>query len=115
LSPHYPAQVAIDGYGAAGFVFAGMAHRGAILALPSGIHAWDGQSFAAVFAERALIDLLLIGTGPSLLRPSRPALAALAEAGLAADAMATPSAIATYNLLLGERRRVAAALLPATP
>jgi uncharacterized protein len=40
--------------------------------------------------------------------------AALRAAGIRVDSMGTGAAISTYNILLGERRRVAAALL-ATP
>ncbi|WP_204321082.1 MTH938/NDUFAF3 family protein, partial [Klebsiella aerogenes] len=61
----------IDAYGRGGFRFAEMSHRGSILALPSGIHAWEvashrdftPEAFVKVVAERAAIDVLLIGAG----------------------------------------------------
>lgn len=118
MTAHFPGQVPVDGYGRGGFTFAGMSHRGSILALPSGIYAWACASpglvpedFAAVLAERAAIDLLLIGMGADMARPPIAVRQALAAAGLMFDPMATGHAIATYNLLLGERRRVAAALI----
>ena len=118
MTAHFPGQVTVDGYGAGGFSFAGMSHRGSILALPSGIHGWSPdpsllteEDFAAVLAERAAIDLLVIGMGAGMARPPRAVRAALEAAGLMIDPMATGHAIATYNLLLGEKRRVAAALL----
>ena len=43
--------------------------------------------------------------------PPRPVRDAFAAAGLMYDAMATGHAVAPYNLLLEERRRVAAALI----
>ena len=43
-----------------------------------------------------------------------PQVARLRAAGIRVDSMGTGAAISTYNILLGERRRVAAALL-ATP
>ena len=45
MSPRYdgflPGQPIIEGYRSGGFHFAGMSHRGSILALPSGIHIWN--------------------------------------------------------------------------
>ena len=119
MTAHFPGQVPVDGYGAGGFRFAGMSHRGAILALPSGIYGWNAgpaaltpADFAAVLAERERIDLLIIGMGREMARLPRPVREALEATGLMADTMATGHAIATYNLLLEERRRVAAAFFP---
>ena len=36
-----PRKHDIEGYGSYGFRFGGLSHRGSILALPSGIYAWD--------------------------------------------------------------------------
>jgi uncharacterized protein len=48
------------------------------------------------------------------MQPVRPALRqALRQAGIVVDAMDTGAACRTYNVLLAEERRVAAALLPA--
>ncbi len=118
MTAYFPEQVPVDGYGAGGFTFARMSHRGSILALPSGIHGWgidplnvSPADFAPVFAERERIDILLIGTGLEMLRLPRPVREAIAQCGIMADAMATGHAISTYNLLLAEKRRVAAALI----
>ena len=118
MTAHFPGTAPIDGYGAGGFSFAQMSHKGSILALPSGIYAWAPNpaalsvaDFAMVLAERAAIDLLIIGMGPVMARPPRPVREALEATGLMIDPMATGHAIATYNLLLGEKRRVAAALI----
>ncbi|MBM3520376.1 MAG: hypothetical protein FJX63_06380 [Alphaproteobacteria bacterium] len=115
----YPGQVPIDGYGAGLFHFAGMAHHGAILALPSGIYDWSPSEpepaiadFTQLFAEASAIDIVLLGTGGSLRLRTASLRQAFAERSLSLDAMASPAALSTYNLLLAERRRVAAALLP---
>jgi uncharacterized protein len=114
-----PGRHPIESYGAGGFRFAGMSHRGSILALPSGVRAWEVTSpgefsveaFAPVLAEAATIDVLLIGTGlnpaplPDALRWR------LKDAGIGVDAMQTGAAARTYNILLAENRKVAAALL----
>ena len=118
MTAHYPGQAAIDTYGAGGFGFAGMSHRGSIMALPSGIYAWSvnpqaltAADFAMAITEKAAIDLFIIGMGPEMARPPRPVRAALEAAGLMYDPMATGHAVSTYNLLLEEKRRVAAAFI----
>ena len=119
----YPYQAPIDAYGNGGFRFAGMSHKGAILCLPSGIKAWpvsvSGKNaahltpgdFAAVFADGGEIDVVLLGTGAAHVMPSPEVRAAFAEAGIGLEPMTTGSAARTYNILLGEKRKVAAALL----
>jgi uncharacterized protein len=117
--PHYPRAAQIEAYGAGGFRFAGMSHRGSILALPSGIWAWpprapaeiDEASLTRAFDEKAAIDFLLIGSGrdPALL--AEPVRRRLRDAGLAFDTMPTRAAASTYNVLFAEGRRVAAALI----
>ena len=55
--------------------------------------------------------MLIIGTGEALAPLPRDVRAALNAAGVRADVMATHHAVPTYNILLGERRKVAAALI----
>jgi uncharacterized protein len=96
-----------------------MSHRGSILCLPSGIHGWEPADpaaftvgdFARVIDEAAEIDILLVGCGAELRLLPAPLRAALREAGIAAEPMSTGSAVRTYNVLLAEERRVAAALV----
>ncbi|WP_298428249.1 Mth938-like domain-containing protein [Rhodoblastus sp.] len=117
-----PGQYTIDGYGGGGFQFAGMSHRGSILALPDGIRAFapttfaevDEASLAPLFAlPRGAVELMLFGCGPSL-QPIPPRLReSLREAGIRCDPMYTGAACQTYNILLGERRPVGAALIAA--
>lgn len=118
MTAHYPGRAVIETYGAGGFGFAGMSHRGSILALPSGIYAWTidplaltPADFSMVITEKAEIVLFLIGMGPEMARPPKPVRAALEAAGIMYDPMATGHAVSTYNLLLEEKRRVAAALI----
>jgi uncharacterized protein len=117
LSAFLPGQRPIDAYGNGGFRFADMSHQGSLLALPSGMHEWrPGQpltvkDFATVLAERERIELLLLGTGNDIVRPQKSVRNALAEAGIGLEVMDTGAAVRTYNILLGERRRAAAALL----
>lgn len=115
-----PGRHPIEGYGEGGFRFAGMSHRGSILALPSGIRAWDAagakdisvDSLAPVFAEApGLIEHLLVGTGANLVPIERSLRERLRAAGIRAEPMATAAAARTYSVLLAEDRRVAAALI----
>ena len=96
-----------------------MSHRGSILALPSGISAWaptaaqalTADDFEAVVDESADIELLLVGTGKDVVPLAEPVRWRLREAGLRLDVMQTGAAARTYNILLGENRAVAAALI----
>lgn len=114
-----PGRFAIDAYGRGGFRFAEMSHRGSILALPSGIHAWPvstpaeitPEAIAKVVAERVGIDVLLLGTGPAPFQVDDAIRWLLRDAGIGLDVMATGAAARTYNIMLGENRKVAAALL----
>lgn len=117
---YLPGRHVIEGYGAGGFRFAGMSHRGSILALPSAIRAWEAAlpqdisiaSLQPVFdAPQGAIDHLLIGTGVALLPLDRTLRARLQSIGITAEPMATGAAARTYSILVGEGRRVAAALL----
>ena len=117
-----PGQYAIDGYGAGGFRFAEMSHQGSILALPSGMHAWpivqfDGlpvEAFDKVFAEADQIELFLFGCGQEMRIASAAIKQAFAAHGIAFDSMPTAAAARTYNVLVAERRRVAAGLIAVT-
>ena len=70
------------------------------------------ESLAQVLdASHGSIDLLLVGTGLDLVPVPEPLRRRLKAAGIVAEPMATGAAARTYNILLGENRRVAAALL----
>lgn len=115
----YPYQATIDAYGNGGFRFAEMSHRGSILCLPSGIYSWDITDaadielrvFEQVLAEKDRIDVFLLGTGKRQVFPSPGLRSSFAQAGLGIEPMDTGAACRTYNVLLAEHRRVAAALI----
>jgi len=116
---HLPTQAAIEAYGNGGFRFGGMSHKGSILCLPTGIWEWpvteiaevDADSLADVLALGRAISLLLLGTGPTLVAPSRALRDACQQANLWLEPMDTGAAARTYNVLLAEGRPVAAALI----
>lgn len=120
MSPaHYPGRALIDAYGNGGFRFADMSHRGSILCLPSGVYAWAAANpaeltlaaFQPVLAEANELQILLLGTGPTQIFPPRALRGLLEAAGFGVEPMTTGAAARTYNVLLGEGRRVGAALL----
>ena len=118
-TPHFPRSAPIDGYGNGGFAFAGMSHRGSLLCLPDAIWTWqvtrpaeiDEYSLARVFKAANAIDTLIVGTGTEVWVPPQGLREALRAVRVVLDAMQTGPAIRTYNVMLGERRRVAAALI----
>jgi uncharacterized protein len=117
--PHLPRRVPIEGYGKGGFRFGDMSHRGSLLCLPSGLWAWPvaradditDQSLQPVFAEASDIGLFLLGVGrerwvmPDALADRFRALK------INVETTRTGSAVSTYNILLGEGRRVAAGFI----
>ena len=118
-APHLPRQALIDAHGSGGFRFAGLSHRGSLLCLPDGIWAWpvtrpeqiDETSLRRVIEKAAIIDTLIIGTGNEVWLPPSWLRDRLRKASVVIDAMQTGPAIRTYNIMMGERRRVAAALI----
>lgn len=115
----YPQQVQIDAYGNGGFRFAGMSHRGSLLCLPSGMHAWpvaavDGltlDSLQPVMDAAEDLDVLLIGLGAEIVGLDPAIRAALKAQNVIVEAIATGGAVRTYNVLLAEDRAVGAALI----
>lgn len=118
-APHLPRSAPIEAYGNGGFRFDEMSHRGSLLCLPDSMWAWpvtspqqiDRYSLERVFEKANSIDTLLIGTGNDVWLPPNDLREALRRLHVGIDAMQTGPAIRTYNIMLGERRRVAAALI----
>ena len=118
-APHLPRSAPIEAYGKGGFAFADMSHRGSLLCLPDAIWAWpvtrpeeiDEYSLARVFAAANAIDTLIVGTGTEVWLPPTRFATPCARCSVVLDAMQTGPAIRTYNIMMGERRRVAAALI----
>ncbi|MXW86364.1 MAG: hypothetical protein F4Z55_10850, partial [Boseongicola sp. SB0667_bin_21] len=80
---------------------------------PSGITAWAGlDDCDSLLGAAGRIDVLLVGTGPELERLPEEFGDRLSAANIGVEAMASPQACRTYNILLGEGRRVGLALLP---
>ncbi|HYA72687.1 MAG TPA: Mth938-like domain-containing protein [Roseiarcus sp.] len=125
LEGYVPGRHAIEAYGAGGFRFAGLSHVGSILATPKGVRAVaiaapddiDAAALAPLLAELAAepgsIEFVVIGTGARTAPLAPAAKERLRAAGLRFEAMATGPAARVYNVMMDERRRVAALLIAA--
>jgi len=119
VTPIIPAgRQVIERYGRSGFRVTGVAYAGSILVFPDRTSDWSVTAMGEVTAEalqpvmqRGGVEILLLGCGPRM-APVPPALRqALRSAGIVVDAMDTGAACRTYNVLMAEERRVAAALI----
>jgi len=73
---------------------------------------WSSEAFEIFSVVSPKPELLLLGTGKSLLLPPPSIREYLRKAGISMDVMDTRNACSTFNLLSEEGRKVAAALLP---
>ena len=109
----YGAALAIEGYGPGFFRVGTHVLRGASLVTPWDAGPWGGlDDLAAPLALAGKIDVLLLGLGAEVAIVPRSLREALEAAGIGVEPMTSPAACRTYNVLLGEGRRIAAALLP---
>ncbi len=106
----------IRSYAPGQFTVSGVVLQGAIIVFPDHVATWG---FAGQVRDLTVsdfkgvegVDILLVGCGtegaflPELRR-------ALKEAGITTEFMDTGAACRTYNVLMAEGRRVAAALIP---
>ena len=102
-----------------GFTIAGVRHEGSVLVLPERTLPWPVRALDAVTLEslarssrpRPALDLLVLGCGAAFGQPAADLRAALRARGIVIEAMDTRAACRTFNVLLAEDRRVAAALI----
>lgn len=109
----YSEATPIEGYGPGFFRIAGQAIEGPICVTASGAQSWGGYDDDKVLISLAeTVDVLFIGTGAETTHIPASLRDQLDEVGIGVEAMNSPAACRTYNVLLSEGRRVAAALLP---
>ena len=122
VTPLIPAdRKVIDTYGPGLFRISNEVYRHPVLVFPDRVEPWavsaweevTAASLAPVSDYRPAIEFLLIGSGPRMQLLLSAKRRDMQAAGLRADVMDTGAACRTYNVLLSEGRRVAAALLPA--
>jgi uncharacterized protein len=114
----------IDSYGEGGFRISGRRVEGSVIVFPGKVIAWTvsvtgeigAGSLEAVSAagKAGTIELLLVGTGPRMVQIDRTLRQSLRADGVVVEVMDTGAACRTYNVLMAEGRRVAAALIAVT-
>ena len=109
----------IERYAPSGFRVSGVIYHGPVLVFPDLTVAWDAASARDVTRETLApviehggVQILLLGLGRSTSGVPAALRTALRTAGIALEAMDTGAACRTYNVLVAEDRRVAAALIP---
>lgn len=106
----------IAGYGPGFFRVGGHVLRGACLITPWDAGLWGGLADTETPLSLAgRIDVLFLGMGAEIAHAPKEFVAALDAAGIGVEVMSSPAACRTYNVLLSEGRRIAAALLPVSP
>jgi uncharacterized protein len=108
----------VTGYGAGHVVVNGTRFERSMIVLPDRvIEEWGPQANGSLDSDAVSrltalgVDIVLIGTGERLDFPQPSVLRPLIEAGIGFEVMDTPAACRTYNILMGEERKVAAALI----
>ncbi len=108
------AQV-IQSYGPDGFRIGNATYDTPVLVTPTEVFPWSGEltleALAPILTATPLAEVLLIGTGArhTMLPPALRSALKARELGI--DTMDTGAACRTFNILLGEGRRVATALM----
>ncbi|AFO91586.1 hypothetical protein D1822_09140 [Phaeobacter inhibens] len=108
----YTDALPIDGYGPGFFRVGGEVHQGHILTGATGTTGWGGYEDAdPLLALVGEVDVLFIGTGAEVAHIPASLRQQLEGAGIGVEAMNSPAACRTYNVLLSEGRRIALAAL----
>lgn len=105
------------GYGPGYVMVNNVRHEKNIIVLPERLMQWDVAAFEALngrdfeYLANLAPEIVLLGTGSDLRFPHPSLSQSLANARIGLEVMNTPAACRTYNILMAEGRKVAAALL----
>ena len=109
----------IQAYGADGFKISGDFYGGNVIVTIDQIVGWpaadfeslNAESFSQILPLKDVLDVIFIGTGKTFRMPPRELRDAWRDQGLRIEPMDTGAACRTYNVLMADGRRVAAALI----
>ncbi|MBK1668361.1 hypothetical protein CKO28_09975 [Rhodovibrio sodomensis] len=109
----------VQSYGDGRFTISGQSYAGSVLVFADRVVAWPVGSFEEVTPEslqavtdpEADIGVLLLGCGQRMQLVTSALRDPVREAGVVIEPMDTGAAARTFNVLMMEERRVAAALL----
>src|SRR4051812_41655990 len=88
-----------------------------LIVMPEKLLDWPVEGFDRLSRESFILlesekpEIILLGTGPKQRFPHPSLTAPLAQAGIGVEVMDLKAACRTYNILVAEERKVAAALL----
>jgi len=109
----------IESYGAGRFRVSGVEHSGSVLVFQDRTVPWSvagmddlaADSFASIIAAEPSVEILVLGCGKTLQFLTPDLRSVLRDHAIGCDVMDTGAACRTYNILIAEERRVAAALI----
>jgi uncharacterized protein len=108
----------IQAYREGGFTIAGARHEGSVLVFPDRTLPWEVGDLPALTLESlgpitaaAEVEILILGCGARFALPAPELRQTLRAHGIVIESMDTRAACRTFNVLLAEDRRVAAALI----
>jgi uncharacterized protein len=107
----------VQSYGDGRFTISGQSYEGSVLVFPDRVVSWPVTSFEEITPESlqpvtdADVGVLLLGCGQRMQLVTKALRDPVREAGVVIEPMDTGAAARTFNVLLMEERRVAAALL----
>lgn len=118
-STDFNASHNIQRYGDGKFGIADEVYAGSVIVFADHAQLWPADvsgsisidDLTAIIERSDDIDLLILGCGEHFTPPPKDLRAALKDHGIALEWMDTGAACRTYNVLLSEARRVAAALI----
>lgn len=109
----------VTSYGDGGFRFGEETVTGSVLLFPESVYSWNvtstdditPDSFSRVIEKADEIEILLLGMGTRLTPVPLAWRQTLRAQGIVIEPMDTGAACRTYNVLVSEARRVAAAMI----
>ncbi|MFQ6018002.1 MAG: Mth938-like domain-containing protein [Kiloniellaceae bacterium] len=120
ITPASPAgRQIVESYGQRRFRVSGTLYEGSVLVFPERTLAWTVgrieeltlESLDPLLDAAGELELLLIGCGPRMAQVPGALREGLRARGLVVEPMDTGAACRTYNVLVSEDRRIAAALI----
>ncbi|HEX6265354.1 MAG TPA: Mth938-like domain-containing protein [Burkholderiales bacterium] len=111
-----PANI-FTGYGEGYVMVNGERRDSSVVVLPDRVVGWPARAFDSLaredfsFISELKPEIVLLGTGARQRFPHPRLTRSLAEAGIGLEVMDVQAACRTYNILVAEERKVAAALL----
>lgn len=110
---NFDGAMPIDGYGPGFFRVGKQVIEGPVLVTVTRAAQWGGvEDVEPLVALSGEVDVIFLGMGAEIAHAPAALRDRLESLGMGVEVMNSPAACRTYNVLVSEGRRVAAALLP---